>query len=362
MSADPLATNLRRTRVARGLSQTDVAAQADLSRVAYRNIETGTAKPRVDTLMRISSVLGVRIEELLVEARTLKQVRFRAHKNRKMATREDVLVRVARWLDDYRELEELLGERARFDFEGLAKRFARQNPSPERAIRAAEAARSALGLDKVEAIRDMCGLLEDHGIKIYPFDLASVGFFGLSVSGEDGGPAIVVNAWERITVERWIFTAAHELAHLILHLGAYDVTRATENEEEEEEAHVFASHFLMPEKIFRKEWDPTDGLPLVDRVLKVKHIFAVSCQAVLHRAFPEDKERFRRFANAYRAKTGKELGKKDEPQRLPDARFKPDRRDRLVRAAFKKGKISLSRGAEILGITVADMRDREPSW
>jgi Zn-dependent peptidase ImmA (M78 family)/DNA-binding XRE family transcriptional regulator len=362
MSADPLATNLRRTRVARGLSQTEVAERADLSRVAYRNIETGTAKPRVDTLMRISGVLGVRIEELLVEARTLMQVRFRAHKNRKMATREDVLVRVARWLDDYRELEELLGERPRFDFEGLAKRFARQKPSPERAIRAAEAAREALGLEEVEAIRDVCGLLEDHGIKIYPLDLASVGFFGLSVSGEDGGPAIVVNVWERITVERWIFTAAHELGHLLLHLGAYDVSRASENEEEEEEADVFASHFLMPEKIFRKEWEPTDGLPFVDRVLKVKHIFAVSCQAVLHRAFPDDKDRFRRFSNAYRAKTGKELGKKDEPQRLPEARFKPDRRDRLVRAALKKGEISLSRAAEILGITVADMRDREASW
>jgi len=31
--------------------------------------------------------------------------------------------------------------------------------------------------------------------------------------------------WERLSVERWIFTAAHELGHLLLHLDAYDVSK-----------------------------------------------------------------------------------------------------------------------------------------
>src|SRR5262249_20937889 len=156
--------------------------------------------------------------------------------NKKMTTREDVLVRIARWLDDYSELEELLDEHQRFDFEHVGKPLAKLKPGPDRAIRAAALARKALGLSDREAIRDVCGLLEDHGLKIYPLDLASVGFFGLSVAGEEGGPAIVVNVWDRITVERWIFTTAHELGHLLLHLGAYDVGRDAEDKNEEKEA------------------------------------------------------------------------------------------------------------------------------
>lgn len=361
MSTDPLAANLRRARVARGLSQTELADRTEISRVAYRNIETGTAKPRVDTLVRIASNLGVKLEDLLSPVRTLKNVRFRA--NKKMTTREDVLVRVARWLDDYRELEELLHQELRFDFEHVARPLAKLKPGPERAIRAAESVRKALGLkSERETIRDVCGLLEDHGIKIYPLDLASVGFFGLSVAGDEGGPAIIVNVWDRITVERWIFTAAHELGHLVLHLGAYDVERAAEDKQEEREADMFASHFLMPQDVFLAEWEQARGLPLVERVMKVKRIFKVSWRAVLYRAFPDDKDMFRRFPNAYRTMTGKQLGPKDEPLRLSSAEFATDRRDRLVRAALESEQISLSRAAEILGISVDKMHERQASW
>ena len=113
--------------------------------------------------------------------------------------------------------------------------------------------------------------------------LASDAFFGLSVAKEDGGPAVVVNVWDRISVERWIFTAAHELGHLLLHVGAYDVAKTEESREEEEEANQFASHFLMPQEVFALEWNEARGLPLVDRVLKVKRIFRVSYRTVLYR-------------------------------------------------------------------------------
>ncbi len=46
-------------------------------------------------------------------------------------------------------------------------------------------------------------------------------FFGLSVGERDGGAAVVVNTWDRISVERWIFAAAHELGHLLLHPAEY---------------------------------------------------------------------------------------------------------------------------------------------
>jgi Zn-dependent peptidase ImmA (M78 family)/DNA-binding XRE family transcriptional regulator len=360
MKNEHLMANLRRTRIARGFSQAELATQAGLSRVAYRNIETGTAQPRMDTLIRLAAALDMKFHELLAPVRTLKNVRFRARK--KMNTREDVLVRVSRWLEDYAELEQLLQDTNRFKFEPLAKKLERVDQGIERAKHAAAEARKTLGLKPDDGIRDICGLLEDHGVKVYPFELASADFFGLSVSSEEGGPAIVVNVWDRISVERWIFTAAHELGHLLLHLRSYDVTHAAEDKAQEDEANVFASHFLMPEAIFHREWEEARGLPLVDRVFKVKRIFKVSWKTVLYRAFPDDRDIFRRFPFEYRDATGKTLGPKDEPMRLARTEFLGDRRDRLIRQALEKEIITTSRAAELLGLNVEKMQERMASW
>jgi hypothetical protein len=96
--------------------------------------------------------------------------------------------------------------------------------------------------------------------------------------------------------------------------------------------------------------------------MKVKRIFKVSWRAVLYRAFPNDKDIFRRFPNAYRTMTGKQLGPRDEPLRLSNAEFATDRRDRLVREAMENEQISLGRAAEILGVPVDKMQERQASW
>jgi Zn-dependent peptidase ImmA (M78 family)/DNA-binding XRE family transcriptional regulator len=380
-----LSQNLRRLRDARKLSQAEVAERADLSRVAYGNIESGAAQPRVDTLMRIAAVLEVKLQDLLAETRSLKAVRFRALK--KMTSREQVLVDVVRWLEDYAELENLVGDRVGFALESVGRGAAKQPVGFDRARVAAQQARKALDLGPTECIRDMCGLLEERaGVKVYPMRLASDAFFGLSVAGKEGGPAVVVNRWERISVERWIFTAAHELGHLLLHLGAYDVDKTDEVAEEEREADQFASHFLMPHEAFWNEWQEARGLSLVDRVLKVKRIFQVSYRTVLYRLSEQEsygKKIWQQFQGAYIARHGKSLMKTDEPdalvpsdftgsivepraadepKRLSSDDFVEDRLSRLVRAALEKEQISLSRAAEILELDLKTMRSWVASW
>ncbi len=383
---DPsLSHNLRRLRDARKLSQAEVAERAQLSRVAYGNIESGAAQPRIETLMRIAKVFGVKLQELLTSARPLKAVRFRALK--RMTSREQVLVDVVRWLEDYNELEEMLKERIGFRFERLVRDLAKIPARGDRARVAAEHARHALDLAPDASIRDVCGLLEERGgVKVYPMPLASDAFFGLSIAKEDGGPAVVVNVWDRISVERWIFTAAHELGHLLLHLGAYDVAKTEENREEEEEANQFASYFLMPQDVFAREWNEARGLSLVDRVLKVKRIFRVSYRTVLYRLSEQathGKAIWQQFQFAYKARFGQSLLKSDEPEALPPRDFNAamvepraadepnrlaaddfveDRLSRLVRTALEKELISVGRAAEILDLDLKTMRAVISSW
>ena len=107
MDTAVLAHNLRRLRDERGLTQGQVAVKAGISRVAYRNIETGAAEPREGTLTNLAVALDVGIPDLMVEVRPLRAVRFR---QKKMTSREQLLVKVSRWLEAYRELEVLLDQ------------------------------------------------------------------------------------------------------------------------------------------------------------------------------------------------------------------------------------------------------------
>jgi hypothetical protein len=136
----------------------------------------------------------------------------------------------------------------------------------------------------------------------------------------------------------------------------------------------------------RREWEEAYGLPLVDRVIKVKRIFRVSYRTVLHRLAPTYAgwgNIWVRFQSDYKRATGQSLSKSDEPSALSGAEFvtaapealrgrEPDhlsagdfREDRLaalVRRAIEAGEISLGRGAEILGISLEEMRAISASW
>ncbi len=147
----------------------------------------------------------------------------------------------------------------------------------------AQNARVQFELEPRQPVLDICGLLEQHGVKVLLLETRRDSFFGLSVGPEDGGPAVVVNTWDRISVERWIFTAAHELGHLLLHPSEYDSNATALPVDTEREADAFASDFLMPEAAFRAAWAQTEGHPLLVRVLKVKRMFRVSYKTVLYR-------------------------------------------------------------------------------
>ena len=72
-----LAANQRRLRVAAGLSQTELAVAASVTKSTVAAIEQGRANPRLDTLETIARALGVEVAELLAagDAPTVEVVR-----------------------------------------------------------------------------------------------------------------------------------------------------------------------------------------------------------------------------------------------------------------------------------------------
>ncbi|MBK9387368.1 MAG: ImmA/IrrE family metallo-endopeptidase [Planctomycetes bacterium] len=378
MASSSLPSNLRRLRRAKALSQVELAELAKLSRAGLRKIEVGQVSPRAATLHSIARALDVPIQELLAPATEPSQVRFRSRK--RLKSRDQILLRVGRVLADFRELEELLQESRPFRLESLAGELRTSSLLPEAA---ASRCRELMRLSPSEPVRDLCGLLEANGIKVLCLPAASREFFGLSVGPADGGPAVAVNTWERISVERWIFTAAHELGHLLLHLGAYDVAVREESDDEERAADAFAAEFLMPDAVFQREWAEARGLGLVDRVLKVKRIFHVSYRTVLHRLARADRSIWAKFQHAFARARGRTLLREDEPEalasesfraspseasraaepeRLSPVDFTEDRLAHLVRRALEQEAISLGRAAEILSLSLVEMRALASTW
>lgn len=364
---ESIATNLRRHRQERGWSQAHLARAAGLSRSAYQHIEAGEATPHPRTLQAVARALGVGVQELLTPVPALRHVRFRSR--RRLASREQVLATVARRLADLNSLEALLGLRG-----GLAlgtPLLPLEPAGPERALSAAAQVRARLGLQEDRPIAHLGSLLEAHGMKLLLLDVPVEGFFGLSVAAEDGGPAIVLNTWERIPAERQLFTAAHELGHLVLHLEAYDVAQGREEASQELEADTFAAHFLMPEPLFQREWERGEGLPFVERVLATKHALRVSYKAVLYRLasrLPEGARLYARFQAGWRQRTGRTLSRTEEPEPLPRGVLHPagargaDRLSWLVQQALVRREISLSRAAEVLGCSLDVLREQVAAW
>lgn len=369
-----VAANVARLRAERGITQAELADRADLSRVTLGKIERGEVLPRSDTLTDLARGLRVPVAELVTPTRPLPGVRFRAAK--RVNTREQILAEIATWLDSYSWLEDQLETSSEFKLSKLVG--SKADP-----VELAANARGQLRLDPKEPVRDICGLLEDSGVKLLLIRKATDSFFGLSVSSRGGGPAVVVNTWKRISVERWIFTGAHELGHILLHEKAYDRTRDQEDPEEEREADRFAAHFLMPEAGFSSEWDETRGLPLLDRVLKLKRIFRVSYKTVLHRLVESERESadvWKAFQVQHKRQFKSTLRKIDEPSRLQEGEFRlnwssagepdalspydfvQDRLLRLVRQALENDVISHGRAAEILAISRTEMRELANAW
>jgi Zn-dependent peptidase ImmA (M78 family)/DNA-binding XRE family transcriptional regulator len=365
-----LAQNLVRLRRGRDWSQADTAQRVGISRIAYANLEGGKANPRSETLYALAEALEVPVERLLQEVRPLTNVRFRS--NKKLKTREQILCDVERWLRGYSDVEKALGE-PRKDTSIL--RVSIKDPKE-----AAYAIRRASKISMEEPIRNIVGLLEEHmGIKVLLIPTESDGFFGLSIGERDGGPAIVVNTGDRISVERWIFSAAHELGHLVLHMGAFDVSQQAEEKKEEDEANLFAAHFLMPDDLFNKEWNQRKGATLFDVVMNIKRYLKVSYATVLYRLSENDPDVWRKFYSQYSKRTGKSLIRGTEPSGLKCSDFcsvlaseEPEhlrasdllqtRLATLVRKAVETKKITMSKAAEVLGLDIAQMREMADLW
>ncbi|MGX1271320.1 helix-turn-helix domain-containing protein [Streptomyces phaeoluteigriseus] len=141
-------------------------------------------------------------------------------------------------------------------------------------VAAAEQLRSVWGLHQ-KPVKNMLSLAERKGVRIFSLPISDREIDAFSFLYE-GRPFAFLNTAK--TAERMRFDLAHELGHLVLHQGS----KRNRSRSAEQEAHDFASSFLIPaDGLFAQ----VVGRLRLDDVFKLKSYWKVSAVAMVERLY-----------------------------------------------------------------------------
>lgn len=352
-----IAANLISYRKSLGLSQEQLAEQTGVTRQSINNYENAKTLPDSKILSDLARALGVTLDDLLrSQSEGLPNFRFRAHatfgKNAQFAAQ------VLRMLQTYNALEQAVGLPP-YTPESTPCHQVEGNEKRIQAI--AAQFRHRLGLGDAP-IANLFQAVEEIGLKVLRQSIPRKGFFGLSACSDTEGAFVLVNT-HNITIERELFTLAHEIGHLIFHRVEYQDTLMEEGTREEEKARekvadYFASHLLVPQAEFERMY------ALTQDIVKLKRHFRVSYLVILHRlaemgVIDYVKEKAKICA-IYKKRHGSSLQNSMElPPELGLEEFPENERYVcLIWNALKLGKISEMKAAELLNLTVEELRVR----
>ncbi len=371
MPASPreiMGRNLRVAREAANLSQETFAQALEISRQTLSAIENGHVALDSTKLIRAAEVLGTTVSNLLEEQQDRMQLLYRAAEH--AAPEPQVRSHFQQFCHSYRELEELVGvaeasvtppEYAYFpEVHAQGRTFAKEVARYER---------ERLGLGQLNPVENIFKLLEENGVRIQLEDVRQANVFGLSAYSRQFGACVLVNSTR--TLERQIFTLAHEYGHLLMHRGLYkDLQPSAEppaNQELEQMADTFAANFLVPELGLRdRVAKNTKGAIGFEDVLFLKTHFRVSAKMLIRRL--REAELISVPAAAQMDATAERLAGGDDreyqPLDMPIVALwrRESRFNHLAREAALTESVSVSKLAELLDANIVEARQKIQTW
>lgn len=250
-------------RFARGMSQEEAVERIrSLSQPTYSRIEAGLKRPTSDEVDGIAKGLGYRRDFFFHPFRR-RPMPALFHRKRQRLTNRD-WERIFARSEVRRICISLLLDsvhlKPKREFPPLMEPSVLSMDPPEIA-----ASVRKLWMLPRGPISDVTSLIESAGVLIVPFDFGTDLIDGFSEKTHDNLPPIIfLNS--RQPKDRFRFTLAHELGHIVMHRTAYP--------EMEDEANLFAAEFLMPSDDIRSDMYNTSLEHLL--MLKGKWLVSVS--------------------------------------------------------------------------------------
>lgn len=334
------AERLKSARKMKGWSLQDLADNLPItiSKQALSKYEQDEAKPSSEVLIALAKALDVKTDYFMREPIELGPVEFRKKRSLTAKQIDRIKEQVKDHLDRYLEVEELLGIPNEFE-PPLMGHFVKGIQDVE-AVAQQLIGKWQLGND---AIPNVIEMLEENGVRVIEID-APDSFDGLSTFVK-GIPVVVIS--KNYTIERKRFTALHELGHLLLAID--------ENADKERICHAFAGALLLPDDSLEKLIGKKRNNIAPGELVSIKKQFGISVQATMMRAQLKgiiDKGSSQRFWRAM------QTNKKEEGLGSYKGVEKSYRFEHLVLRLAAEEVVSLSKAANLLGVKLAEFRDR----
>lgn len=363
---------IRKQREAMHMTVAHLARLVGVSRNTLTNYESGKTEPNASDLVRLSSALGCTINDLLYVETASVPPRFAFRAHAPLRKNPGITVAARKYLRAYDEIEEITNSR----LHGKLRTFNGENDGPltDREIEvAADTLRQSSGIHDTGP-ENIARVLEGLGVRTLFFEHASKGLEGLS--SIQGDMILVMLRDREKAVERTIFSAAHELGHLVLHPQLFtseELDDEIDHKRYEREADKFAGNFLVPSDELVRIWkeERLNKLPLFNALVLLKNVFHVSFHCLYRRVtelglHPVIDQPI--FMNQIK----KQLGyNKSEPTKMEDLEPEPMKRDmlyrttrfeRLVQSAFLQELIGVAKVAEMLQVTVDKAQELTSNW
>lgn len=344
---------LARKKAGHSLRSLSEALEGQVSAQAIGKYERNEMMPASDVLTALAKELSVSVSFLLSDqVEELEEVEFRKKSTSSAKERAQVEAMVIDHVERYLEIEEILGlESAEWHSPLKQPRLLK---SEEDAEQLAYDVRKVwkLGCDPIP---NMTELFEERGIKVMVLDLPE-SFSGVTCLVQRSNkrppvPVIVISM--HVTLERRRFTLAHELAHRLID------SKSKINHEKASDR--FAGAFLVPAEHLKKEIGDTRRMMSYEELLLLKNLYRVSAAAMLMRLFQIGvltksavDYAFQNYAKPWRTAEPEPIEKKTRP----GSKERAKRFERLCLRAMAEQYISLSKGVELLRISLKELEEK----
>jgi len=360
--------NVKEARELAGFSQEQFAERLGVSRATLSAVENGHVTIDSSKLLLAARILGRPVGDFFREGKEALALMYRAAVD--MMAPSSVRLQFERFCKAYRELEEIVGVADSLlpppDYtytpgvHSKPLQFAMQVASSER---------DRLGLGPLEPIENIFRLLDDHGIKIFHTPIEDHEVYGLSAFSPEYGACILVNALN--TVERQIFSLAHEYGHALMHRSFYKSLEPTSGLPKDHDLELMANQFaaclLVPEAGLREAHlrDVGDKEIGVEDIVHLKWLFRVSAEVMVRR--------LSELSLILKSEAQRLLGE-IEKHCEPKKEFAPLSEDlirnwesnsrflHLLKRAALGGMLSLGKLAELMDTTLIEAKSKIQAW
>lgn len=195
-------------------------------------------------------------------------------------------------------------------------------------------------------VDDLTKLAERAGIIVISFDFGSELIDGFCQHACDGLPPVIyINSSQ--PKDRYRFSLAHEIGHLICH--------QTPHPEQELEANRFASEFLMPTRDIRNDFEPHS----LTRFMDLKLYWGTSMQALMYKAWQIGSLSDRMY-KYYVIEMSKRGFRKREPVEAAHLKETPSTLRSIIRSHLNDLDYSVDELAELFGLVMEDVESLYP--